>query len=106
MPIFAHLSLRREALQQFSARQLRLMFIMNPWNKTVSYGETMRAEMRAREQAIKNFFQNVHVALREAAGKEAQTSAKWEVSLEWLLEGYILLIPTPPGLCNECLYSY
>eukprot|EP00878_Enallax_costatus_P002111 GHUV01002279.1.p1 GENE.GHUV01002279.1~~GHUV01002279.1.p1 ORF type:complete len:785 (+),score=272.34 GHUV01002279.1:146-2500(+) len=68
----------REALQQFSARQLRLMFIMNPWNKTVSYGETMRAEMRAREQAIKNFFQNVDVALREACGKEAQTSAKWE----------------------------
>lgn len=71
----------REALQQFSARQLRLMFIMNPWNKTVSYGETMRAEMRAREQAIKNFFQNVDVALREAAGREAQTSAKWEVSV-------------------------
>ncbi|KAF8056247.1 CARS1 [Scenedesmus sp. PABB004] len=68
----------REALTQFSGRQLRLMFLMAPWNKTVSYGETMRAEMRAREGAIKNFFQNVDVALRGAAAAEAATAAKWE----------------------------
>jgi hypothetical protein len=55
------------------------MFLMAPWNKTVSYGETMRAEMRAREQAIKNFFQNVDVALREGDAKQAQTAAKWGV---------------------------
>lgn len=70
---------RREALQQFSPRQLRLMFIMSPWNKTISYGETMRAEMRARESALKNFFQNVDVALREAGKDEASTSGKWQV---------------------------
>jgi cysteinyl-tRNA synthetase len=70
----------REALQQFSARQLRLMFLMAPWNKTVSYGETMRAEMKAREQAIKNFFQNVDVALREGDAKQAHAAAKWGVS--------------------------
>jgi cysteinyl-tRNA synthetase len=70
----------REALQQFSARQLRLMFLMAPWNKTVSYGETMRAEMKAREQAIKNFFQNVDVALREGDAKQAHAAAKWVVS--------------------------
>ncbi|WIA42642.1 hypothetical protein OEZ86_008612 [Tetradesmus obliquus] len=67
----------REALTQFSARQLRLMFLLAPWNKTVSYGETMRAEMRAKEQAIKNFFQNVDVALREGEAKQSQTAAKW-----------------------------
>lgn len=70
----------REALTQFSARQLRLMFLLAPWNKTVSYGETMRAEMRAKEQAIKNFFQNVDVALREGEAKQSQTAAKWGVS--------------------------
>jgi len=69
----------REALQQFSPRQLRLMFIMSPWNKTISYGETMRAEMRARESALKNFFQNVEVAIREGSKAEASTSAKWQV---------------------------
>jgi hypothetical protein len=55
------------------------MFIMSPWNKTISYGETMRAEMRARESALKNFFQNVDVALREAGKDEANTSGKWQV---------------------------
>lgn len=56
------------------------MFLMSPWNKTVSYGETMRAEMRSREAAIKNFFQNVDVALREGQAKDAHTSGKWGVS--------------------------
>ncbi|KAF6262603.1 tRNA synthetases class I (C) catalytic domain-containing protein [Scenedesmus sp. NREL 46B-D3] len=48
----------REALQQFSARQLRLMFLMAPWNKT-------------------NFFQNVGVALREGQAQQAHTAGKW-----------------------------
>jgi cysteinyl-tRNA synthetase len=29
----------REALKTFSARQLRLMFLLQPWNKPMSYGE-------------------------------------------------------------------
>jgi cysteinyl-tRNA synthetase len=81
----------REALQQFSARQLRLMFLMAPWNKTVSYGETMRAEMRAREQAIKNFFQNVDVALREGDAKQATTAAKWGVSACYEMQQFLSL---------------
>jgi cysteinyl-tRNA synthetase len=69
-------------LQQFTPRQLRLMFLLAPWGRTMSYGETMRAEMRAREAAIRNFFQNVDVALRSAGDMTAQAAAaaKWEVS--------------------------
>jgi hypothetical protein len=58
------------------------MFIMSPWNKTISYGETMRAEMRARESALKNFFQNVDVAIREGSREESSTSGKWQVGME------------------------
>jgi hypothetical protein len=29
----------REALKTFTARQLRLMFLLQPWNKPMSYGE-------------------------------------------------------------------
>jgi hypothetical protein len=36
--------------------------------------------MKAREQAIKNFFQNVDVALREGDAKQAHAAAKWGVS--------------------------
>jgi cysteinyl-tRNA synthetase len=60
----------REALRQFSPRQLRLMFLLSPWNRGMSYGEQSRQEMRARELALKNFFQNVEVALREADAVE------------------------------------
>lgn len=67
----------RDALQSFSARQLRLMFVMQPWNKPMVYGEQARGEMRAREAQLKNFFQNVEVAVR-AAGDPITTSSKWE----------------------------
>jgi cysteinyl-tRNA synthetase len=54
----------------FTARQLRLMFLLSPWNRGMSYGESSRQEMRAREAGLKNFFQNVEVALREAEAAE------------------------------------
>lgn len=83
------------------------MFIMNPWNKTISYGETMKAEMRAREQAIKNFFQNVDVAIREAAGQEAQTAAKWEVRVQdkacFLQDCSSCLSMCHPSCCCLCV---
>lgn len=71
----------REALQQFSARQLRLMFALQPWGKTMNYGEGARAEMKAREAALRNFFQNVDVAIR-AAPETNNMTTKWQVSRE------------------------
>lgn len=69
----------REALQQFTARQLRILFLLQPWNKTMTYGANAASEMRAREGAFKNFFQNVEVALREAAAAEAAGAlVTWE----------------------------
>lgn len=32
----------REALQTFSARQLRLMFVLQPWERSMVYGEQSR----------------------------------------------------------------
>lgn len=32
-------ALCREALKTYSARQLRLMFLLQPWHKPMSYGE-------------------------------------------------------------------
>ncbi|GLC35821.1 hypothetical protein PLESTB_000497800 [Pleodorina starrii] len=66
----------REALQTFNARQLRLMFVLQPWNKTMLYGEQSRAEMKAREAQLKNFFQNVEAAVR---GQElTATEQRWQ----------------------------
>ncbi|EFJ42920.1 hypothetical protein VOLCADRAFT_66444 [Volvox carteri f. nagariensis] len=66
----------REALQTFNARQLRLMFVLQPWNKTMMYGEQARAEMKAREAQLKNFFQNVEAAVR---GQDiCTTEQRWQ----------------------------
>lgn len=69
----------REALSTFNARQLRLMFVLQPWNKTMVYGEQSRAEMKAREAQLRNFFQNVDAAVR---GLDINTTGqRWAVSL-------------------------
>ena len=43
----------------------------------MNYGENSRAEMRAREAAFKNFFQNVEVAVRSVDLSSA--TGKWQV---------------------------
>lgn len=52
---------RRQALATFSPRQLRLMFLLQPWDKSMMYGEGAQQEMRTREAALRNFFANVQV---------------------------------------------
>eukprot|EP00195_Chlamydomonas_chlamydogama_P001473 CAMPEP_0202920984 /NCGR_PEP_ID=MMETSP1392-20130828/77139_1 /ASSEMBLY_ACC=CAM_ASM_000868 /TAXON_ID=225041 /ORGANISM="Chlamydomonas chlamydogama, Strain SAG 11-48b" /LENGTH=790 /DNA_ID=CAMNT_0049614513 /DNA_START=176 /DNA_END=2548 /DNA_ORIENTATION=+ len=78
----------REALNVFTPRQLRLMFVLQPWNRPMMYGENARAEMRSREAQLKNFFQNIEVATRGI--DETQASARWspdEVELHQKLTG-------------------
>ncbi|KAG2442848.1 hypothetical protein HXX76_002927 [Chlamydomonas incerta] len=57
----------REALATFNARQLRIMFCLQPWNKTMLYGEQSRSEMKAREAQLRNFFGNVDAAIRNTS---------------------------------------
>ena len=67
----------RKALESFSARQLRLMFLLQPWHKGMVYGEQSANEMRSRETQIKNFFQNIDAAVR--AVNVNATEQRWEV---------------------------
>ena len=66
---------RREALKTFTARQLRLMFTMQPWGKEMTFGNTLKEEMSVKEHIFKHFFQNVDVLLRRHTPILA-----WEVS--------------------------
>lgn len=53
------------------------MFVLQPWNKTMVYGEQSRAEMKAREAQLRNFFQNVDAAVR---GQDINTTdQRWAV---------------------------
>jgi hypothetical protein len=76
MPLTLSLHLYcREALSNYTPRQLRLMFTLQPWHKSMMYGEGAKAEMKAREAQIKNFFQNVDVATRGL--QQTTTAASW-----------------------------
>ncbi|KAI3425944.1 hypothetical protein D9Q98_007914 [Chlorella vulgaris] len=66
----------RQALESFSPRQLRLMFVLQPWEKKMNYGEQAKEEMRSKEALLRNFFANVEVVLRTQ--KVAATGQRWE----------------------------
>lgn len=54
-----------EALQRFTARQLRLAFLMQPWNARMDFRESAMAEVRSAETTFNNFFSNVAALQRE-----------------------------------------
>ena len=45
-----------EALERFSARQLRLAFLLQPWNAKMDFKEAAMAEVKSTESTINNFF--------------------------------------------------
>lgn len=53
------LDLCRKALESLTARQMRLLFALNPWEKSLAYGTQMLTEMRAKETVLKSFFRLV-----------------------------------------------
>ena len=65
----------KDALGSYSARQLRLMFVMQQWNKPTIYGEQSRAEVMARDAQLDNFFHNVDAAVRGA--DVSTTEQRW-----------------------------
>jgi cysteinyl-tRNA synthetase len=54
----------REALKEFSARQLRLLFCLAAWDRPITFNQQSRAEMVQKEATLKNFFNNVQARLR------------------------------------------
>ena len=81
-----HVLLSSEALKTFSARQIRLLFVLQPWNRPMAYGESSREEVKSKESALKNFFQNVSVAVRDT--EPSMRSMKWEVDPPPLTESH------------------
>lgn len=55
-----------EALSRFSARQLRLAFLMQPWNSRMDFRESAMAEVRSAESTFNNFFAITKALIREA----------------------------------------
>eukprot|EP00531_Pseudo-nitzschia_arenysensis_P006709 CAMPEP_0116125550 /NCGR_PEP_ID=MMETSP0329-20121206/5867_1 /TAXON_ID=697910 /ORGANISM="Pseudo-nitzschia arenysensis, Strain B593" /LENGTH=775 /DNA_ID=CAMNT_0003619591 /DNA_START=119 /DNA_END=2446 /DNA_ORIENTATION=- len=54
----------RQALQEHTPRQLRMMFLMQPWNKPMNYSDQTVDDAKAKEKYFKNFFGSVKSLLR------------------------------------------
>ena len=51
----------REALREFTARQLRLLFCLSAWSQPITFNQQSRGEMVQKEATLKNFFLSVQV---------------------------------------------
>lgn len=54
----------REALQKYTARQLRFLFVNQLWDKPMNYSESVMSEAIAKEKQFQNFFKIVKNFLR------------------------------------------
>lgn len=63
-----------EALERFSARQLRLAFLMQHWHARMDFRESAIAEVRSAETTLNNFFSGTKAILREAQARGAAFS--------------------------------
>jgi cysteinyl-tRNA synthetase len=62
----------RQALVEHSPRQLRLMFLMQPWDKSMNYSDQTVDDAKAKEKYFKNFFGAVKSLLRNDFVQEHQ----------------------------------
>jgi cysteinyl-tRNA synthetase len=73
----------RQALQEHTPRQLRLMFLLQPWDKPMNYSDQTVDDAKSKEKYFKNFFGAVKSVLRNdfVAARQGWTPADrslWE----------------------------
>lgn len=56
----------QDALRDYSARQLRLAFMLQTWNAKMDFRKDLILDVRAKEETIDNFFTNVVARIRQA----------------------------------------
>jgi len=54
----------QQALKEHSARQLRLMFLMQPWDRPMNFSDQTVGAAKAKEHEFKNFFGTIKALLR------------------------------------------
>jgi cysteinyl-tRNA synthetase len=55
-----------EAMEKYSARQLRMAFLLQPWSSRMDFKQSAMAEVRNAESSFNNFFAGVRASVREA----------------------------------------
>lgn len=62
----------KQALQEHTPQQLRLMFLMQPWDKSMNYSDQTVDDAKSKEKYFKNFFGAVKFFLRNDFVQERQ----------------------------------
>ncbi len=78
----------KEALKQFTGRQIRLMVLMHHWDVTFNYTEKAMPEAVEKDRQINEFFLNVKVALRNNTYNKPQGWTKGDFQLYDMLSDY------------------
>lgn len=63
-----------EALEKYTARRLRLAFLLQPWSSKMDFRESLMTEVKNSESTLNNFFATVRTHLRDARAKGAAWS--------------------------------
>eukprot|EP01116_Phalansterium_solitarium_P022088 TRINITY_DN7169_c0_g1_i1.p1 TRINITY_DN7169_c0_g1~~TRINITY_DN7169_c0_g1_i1.p1 ORF type:complete len:761 (-),score=270.56 TRINITY_DN7169_c0_g1_i1:47-2329(-) len=71
----------RQALDKHTPRQLRLLFLLKPWDKTMNYAEAAMDDIRAKEKKLSEFFLCVQNVVRDLNVSE-QVQSWTEVDAE------------------------
>eukprot|EP01012_Entosiphon_sulcatum_P006014 TRINITY_DN12801_c0_g1_i1.p2 TRINITY_DN12801_c0_g1~~TRINITY_DN12801_c0_g1_i1.p2 ORF type:complete len:756 (-),score=189.59 TRINITY_DN12801_c0_g1_i1:168-2435(-) len=72
----------RDALTTHTARQLRLIFLLQPWDKPMNYSDQTVSDAKAKETTFKSFFGEVKALLRKDWQAERQDWTEAELQLE------------------------
>lgn len=67
----------QEVLQKYSARQLRLMFLLHSWKDTMDYSENTMELAKGFERTVNEFFLGVKHLMRTTPGTGVDAFSKW-----------------------------
>jgi len=68
----------QDVLKKYTARQLRLMFLMHSWKDTLDYSENTMDLAKGYERTVNEFFLGVKHFLRTTPGTGVDAFSKWE----------------------------
>ncbi|KAJ2826927.1 cysteinyl-tRNA synthetase [Coemansia erecta] len=66
----------KEALEKYSARQIRTLFLLSQWNKPLFFDSKSMEEAIVVEKTLGNFFANTTAMLREFSQRQVESDAR------------------------------
>lgn len=72
----------RQALEKHSARQMRIMFLLQPWDKPINFSDQTIDDAKSKENTLNNYFGEVKAVLRSGWLKRPTAPGATELELQ------------------------